>query len=130
MLVVLVLRVTVLGHCWPAAYFTSLRCCARLPRRDFGADPKAWEVDDQFMFGDSYLAAPVLTAGARKRHVYLPSATTTTTTTTTATRTTTTTMWRHVFTNQTFVGGKNYSVDAPLDSFPLFWRVGSDGEGV
>jgi alpha-glucosidase (family GH31 glycosyl hydrolase) len=31
--------------------------------------------------------------------------------------------WVHVFTGKRYVGGKNYTVEAPLDSFPLFERV-------
>ena len=41
---------------------------------DFPADPNAWTIDDEYMFGDEYLAAPVLEAGARSRTVYLPTA--------------------------------------------------------
>jgi hypothetical protein len=35
-------------------------------------DRRAGAVEDQFMFGDDLLAAPVLKAGARSRSVYLP----------------------------------------------------------
>ena len=76
----------------------------------FPQDADCWEVDDQYMFGDEFLVAPILTAGRRSRSVYLPGATVETS-------------WRHVFTNQTYGGGKKHSVDAPLDSFPLFQRV-------
>ena len=77
---------------------------------DFPADRSAWLVDDEYMFGDEYLVAPVLRAGARSRSVYLPTAGTATTT------------WRHVWTNASYKGGENYTIDAPLDSFPLFRR--------
>jgi alpha-glucosidase (family GH31 glycosyl hydrolase) len=29
-------------------------------------------------------------------------------------------VYRHYFTNKTYVGGQNVTVDAPLDEFPLF----------
>jgi alpha-D-xyloside xylohydrolase len=77
---------------------------------DFPLDRSAWTVDDEYMFGDEYLAAPVLHAGARSRAVYLPAASNATT------------IWRHVWTNVTYKGGKSYTIDAPLDSFPLFRR--------
>ena len=77
---------------------------------DFPQDPDCWEIDDMYMFGDHYVVAPILMAGSRSRSVYLPGA---------AVKTS----WRHVWTNQTYTGGKSYSVDAPLDSFPLFRRV-------
>jgi alpha-D-xyloside xylohydrolase len=73
---------------------------------DFPLDPRAWTIDDQFMFGDAYLAAPVLEAGAVFRDVYLPEG-----------------AWTHVFSNETFAGGQMVRVEAPLDSFPLFQRV-------
>jgi alpha-D-xyloside xylohydrolase len=34
-------------------------------------DPRCWEIDDQYYFGDSFLVAPVLDAGG-VRDVYLP----------------------------------------------------------
>merc|ERR1711974_494377 len=35
-------------------------------------DPVSYEVDDQFIFGDRFLVAPILTSGQRQRDVYLP----------------------------------------------------------
>lgn len=37
-------------------------------------DPRCWEIDDQYYFGDTFLVAPVLDAGG-KRDVYLPAGT-------------------------------------------------------
>ena len=73
---------------------------------DFPEDAAAWLVDDAYMFGDSYLAAPVLTAGATTRSVYLPAG-----------------QWRHVFTGTNYSGSQTYVVAAPLDSLPLFERL-------
>lgn len=35
-------------------------------------DPAAWTIDDQYLFGDSLLAAPVLEEGRTSREVYFP----------------------------------------------------------
>lgn len=39
----------------------------------FSQDLKSWEVEDQFLFGEHMLVAPVLTSGATHRSVYLPA---------------------------------------------------------
>jgi alpha-D-xyloside xylohydrolase len=74
---------------------------------DFPRDRRAWAVDDQYMFGDDFIAAPVLFAGARQRDVYLPEG-----------------RWQHVFSGRLYDGGATVAVPAPLDSLPLFRRAG------
>jgi alpha-D-xyloside xylohydrolase len=76
---------------------------------DFPADPAAWPIDDEFMFGPSLLAAPVLHAGARSREVYLPADAT----------------WRDAWTGERFDGGAVIEADAPLARIPLFLRDGA-----
>ena len=76
---------------------------------DFASDEPSWSVDDEYMFGDDYLAAPVLVAGAVSRPVYLPPLANAA-------------QWRHVFSGQLYAGGATYEIAAPLDSFPLFKR--------
>jgi alpha-D-xyloside xylohydrolase len=76
---------------------------------DFPAEPAAWAVDDQFMFGPEYLVAPVLEAGAQSRNVYFPGGPGV--------------RWRHYFSGVVYAGGSNVSVPAPLDEFPLFNRM-------
>ena len=71
---------------------------------DFPDDPAAWEVTDAFMFGEDYLMAPVTEMGARQRTVYLPAGS----------------RYTNFFTNESFAGGQNVTVDCPLDEFPLF----------
>jgi alpha-D-xyloside xylohydrolase len=88
--------------------------------RDFPKEPDCWQIDDQYMFGDDYIAAPILAAGQRSRVVYLPGAAAGAAAVT----------WQHVFTNETYAGGKNHTIAAPLDSFPLFKRVGGSGRTV
>ena len=85
----------------------------------------------------SHLAAPILAAGVRSRTVYLPGAAAVATAADGTGGSTKSAggpaggsaaaaagvTWRHVFTNATYLGGKNYTIAAPLDSFPLFERV-------
>lgn len=40
---------------------------------EFPQDAAAWELSDQYMFGEEYLVAPVTEYGARERSVYLPA---------------------------------------------------------
>ena len=76
---------------------------------DFPEDEAAWDVDDQFMFGGDILVAPVLEAGARSRTVHLPAGQD----------------WVEVRSGKTFEGGRRVTVDAPLDSIPLFLKRGA-----
>ena len=79
---------------------------------DFPDDPRSAAVDDQQMFGPTYLVAPVLQKGATARDVYLPPLPNGT-------------VWRNVFTGtdiDTAAGGTTIREAAPLDSFPLYKR--------
>ena len=40
---------------------------------EFPADPRSWDVETQYMFGDRYLCCPVMEPGKRKATVYLPA---------------------------------------------------------
>jgi len=64
-------------------------------------------LQDQYMFGDKYLVAPVMEPGARSRSVYFPANTT----------------WRNVETGDVISGGQRVVVPAPLDVIPVFERV-------
>ena len=73
---------------------------------EFPDDPKCWELSDQYMFGPDYLVAPVLTAGARSREVYLPAG-----------------QWQDIRTDEVLEGGRSVTADAPIDSIPVFRKV-------
>ena len=77
---------------------------------EFPADPAAWDVDDQFMFGPQVLVAPVTELGARQRPVYLPAGST----------------WTHVDSGRRYPGGEWVTTPAPLDRIPLFARDDAD----
>ena len=77
---------------------------------DYPDEPKAWEIDDQYMFGPEYLVAPILHEGARQRTVYFPGAGEQL-------------QWRHHFTGAMHAAGTSATVLAPLEQFPLFVRT-------
>jgi len=74
----------------------------------FPDDAATVGVQDQFMFGDSLLVAPVLEEGAVRRSVYLPAG-----------------RWHDFWNGQAHDGPATIEVDAPLHKLPLFARAGS-----
>ncbi|HZU10643.1 MAG TPA: TIM-barrel domain-containing protein [Pseudacidobacterium sp.] len=76
---------------------------------DFPNDPNVADVRDEYMFGPAFLVAPVTEQGATSRKVYLPAGTD----------------WYNYWTNKRVKGGQTITVDAPIDTLPLFVRAGS-----
>ncbi|XP_065845172.1 uncharacterized family 31 glucosidase ORF2-like [Oscarella lobularis] len=74
---------------------------------DFPDDPLTWDVDDVYMFGPDYLVAPVVEYKATSRSLYLPVGS----------------RWMYYFNGTVCEGGKNVTVQTPLDEFPLFKRM-------
>lgn len=70
----------------------------------FPEDQKSWEVDDEYLFGDKVLVAPVLHEGETSRRVYLPQGK----------------LWQNVWTGETVEGGSYVEVETPLNQIPLF----------
>ena len=81
---------------------------------DFPQDAAAWEVEDAYLFGHSLLVAPVMTAGAREREVYLPAGAD----------------WTNVHDGKTYEGGQTVTVSAPIEVIPVFLRDGKLSELV
>ena len=75
---------------------------------DFPKDKATLDIEDQMMFGDDILVAPVFTLGARERAVYLPAGET----------------WIDAHTGAQFEGGQTVNADAPLERCPVFLRKG------
>ena len=73
---------------------------------DFPADPLAWRTEDCYMFGPDYLVAPVMTAGAREREVYLPAGAS----------------WKDFHTGKTYAGGQTVTLPAPIEVIPVLVR--------
>jgi alpha-glucosidase (family GH31 glycosyl hydrolase) len=76
---------------------------------DFPGDPNVAAIGDEYMFGPAFLVAPVTEQGATSRKVYLPVGTD----------------WYNYWTNERLKGGQTVDADAPIDTIPLFVRVGS-----
>ncbi|HZK28186.1 MAG TPA: TIM-barrel domain-containing protein [Thermoclostridium sp.] len=73
----------------------------------FPKDEMCWTVEDQYMYGDRYLVAPVLFPGAKKRNVYLPKDC----------------RWRDIENGSVYVGGTTIEVELSLETMPVFERV-------
>ena len=78
----------------------------------FPKDPAAAEVEDQFLFGDDVLVAPILYLGARERSVYLPEGA----------------AWIDTATGKEYPGGQTVTVPAPIDVIPVFLRKGGSAD--
>jgi len=76
---------------------------------DFPNDPNVTNLGDEYMFGPAFLVAPVYEQGATTRKVYLPVGTD----------------WYNYWTNERVRGGQTITVNAPIDTIPLFVKAGS-----
>jgi alpha-glucosidase (family GH31 glycosyl hydrolase) len=75
---------------------------------EFQDDPRLAQVDDQFMLGEALLVAPVLEAGATRRHVVLPAG-----------------AWYDFWSGQRWQGPGEIEMAAPPERLPLLARGGS-----
>jgi alpha-D-xyloside xylohydrolase len=76
---------------------------------DFPNDPEVADLRDEYMFGPAFLVAPITDQGATSRKVYLPEGSD----------------WYNYWTNERLKGGQTITVDAPIDTLPLFVHAGS-----
>ena len=74
---------------------------------EYPDDEKVAGLDDEFLFGDDLLVAPVLYEGANEREVYLPQG-----------------EWFDYWTGRRFAGGQTIHLPVTLDSIPMFVRGG------
>ena len=73
---------------------------------EFPDDTVCWELQDQYMFGDKYLVAPILHLNQFERDVYLPEG-----------------QWKLTSTGKVYTGGCHVTVDAPIEYMPVFERL-------
>lgn len=76
---------------------------------DFNGDEKVLDIKDQFMFGPSLMACPVMKYETYNRSVYLPKQK----------------GWYDLYTNKHYNGGQTITVDAPYEKIPVFVPEGS-----
>jgi alpha-glucosidase (family GH31 glycosyl hydrolase) len=74
----------------------------------YPSDPKAPAIDDQYMWGESILVAPVLEAGATHRTTYLPEG-----------------QWWDYWTNQRIDGGQSLRREVDFETVPLYVKAGT-----
>jgi len=74
----------------------------------FPDDQKAWTRDFEYMLGDHLLVAPVITAGAKTRKVYLPKGS-----------------WVHFWSRKAYSGPAEITIAAPVGGIPIFFRQGA-----
>ncbi len=97
----------------PYIYSQSVVCCdtsipmVRALVLDYQDDPTTYTLDDQYLFGDSILIAPILNAVNRRR-VYFPAGD-----------------WVDYWTGEVISGPSWKMVDAPLDTMPMYVRSGA-----
>lgn len=74
----------------------------------YPGDEQALLRDDQYMWGDAFLVAPVLEKGARQRKVYLPAG-----------------EWWDFWTGERMSGGREVTRSVDLATIPLYVKTGS-----
>lgn len=74
---------------------------------DYPTDPKVYGIDNQYMIGDWLMAAPLSEAG-NVRKVYFPTG-----------------VWYNLHTNERYEGGKEYTVETPFNTLPLYVKAGA-----
>ena len=76
---------------------------------DFADDKEVYNIGSEYMFGNSFLVAPVTEKGAVQQAVYLPKGTS----------------WIDFWTGETIDGGKTVTKVTPMDILPLYVKGGS-----
>ena len=76
---------------------------------DYYTDPVCYELEDQYMFGEEILFAPITEQGCTLRKVYLPEGS-----------------WQNVNTWEILPGGQWVTCEAPIDQFIAFVKEGSE----
>ncbi|SDI43010.1 glycoside hydrolase family 31 protein [Alteribacillus bidgolensis] len=75
----------------------------------FQEDEKTYDINDQFMFGESMMIAPVVEEGAISRELYLPEGET----------------WVDFWTGEEFEGNQTITREADLDTMPIYVKKDS-----
>jgi alpha-glucosidase len=76
---------------------------------EFQGDQRTYDIEDQYMFGDRIMVAPILDQGKERRRVYLPRGA----------------RWVDYWTGQTYAGGRYLERQTGVETLPLYIRGGS-----
>ncbi|WDV47373.1 glycoside hydrolase family 31 protein [Clostridiaceae bacterium M8S5] len=71
-------------------------------------DERTFNINDQFLFGEDILVAPIVRPKTNKRMVYLPEG-----------------KWYDYFTDEEYIGGNYIIKDAEIDQIPVFVKEGA-----
>ena len=74
---------------------------------EFPEDKECWEMEDEYMYGDKYLIAPILEAGVNERRIYLPVGV----------------QWKECNCGRIYYGGQYITLTVSLDSMPVFEKI-------
>ncbi len=74
---------------------------------EFPKDKECWEIEDEYMYGDKYLIAPILEAGVNERRIYLPVGV----------------QWKECNCGRIYYGGQYITLTVSLDSMPVFEKI-------
>ncbi|MBE5852745.1 MAG: DUF4968 domain-containing protein [Lachnospiraceae bacterium] len=74
---------------------------------EFPEDKECWEVEDEYMYGNKFLVAPILAAGVKERRVYLPAGA----------------QWKDCESNKLYDGGQYINVEVTLENMPVFQKA-------
>ncbi|MGN1140398.1 MAG: TIM-barrel domain-containing protein [Oliverpabstia sp.] len=75
---------------------------------EFPHDDVCWDITDSYMFGPDILVAPICHEKMQSRKVYLPKGAS----------------WTCAGTGQVYEGGREYEIEAPISTMPVFLREG------
>ncbi len=75
---------------------------------EFPEDQTAWEIEDEYLYGDRILAAPILEPGVRERKIYLPGASE---------------QWENPETGERLEGGQWITQSVTLETMPVFLKI-------
>ncbi|MEO6520298.1 MAG: TIM-barrel domain-containing protein [Mucilaginibacter sp.] len=105
------LRYTLLPYLYSTAWNVTHHsgCFIRALSSEFNTDKQGFENNSEYLFGRSFLVAPVTDKGAKSWPVYLPLGAT----------------WYDFWTGEPIPGGKTIDRATPLDMIPLYVKAGS-----
>lgn len=105
------LRYSMLPYLYSTAWQVSDKGYSYLRQLSMEApdDRNTWDINDEFMFGQAFLVAPVIEADAESRQVYLPS----------------NTDWVDFWTGQRVKGGQTVIKETPIEIIPVYVKTGS-----